>query len=111
MAMELYVPARGGPGTSHGIVGALTNTTINNVVVRIGDIVEFVHQDKRVSGLVVKDHYSKKPIIWGWASGSDELFSKPWNLKLVSNVENIRVGQMVSHHMYVREYSNESNSV
>ena len=44
MAMELYVPARGGPGTSHGIVGALTNTTINNVVVRIGDIVEFVHQ-------------------------------------------------------------------
>ena len=65
MAMELYVPARGGPGTSHGIVGALTKTTINNIVVRIGDIVEFVHQDKRVSGLVVKDHYSKKPIIWG----------------------------------------------
>lgn len=50
MAMELYVPARGGPGTSHGIVGALTKTTINNIVVRIGDIVEFVHQDKRVSG-------------------------------------------------------------
>lgn len=111
MAMELYVPARGGPGTSHGIVGALTNTTINNVVVRIGDMVVFVHQDKKVRGLVVKDHYSNKPIIWGWASDSSELFSKPWYLKLIPNVENIRVGQMVSHHMYVREYSNESNSV
>lgn len=111
MAMEHYVPARGGPGTSHGIVGALTNTTINNVVVRIGDMVEFDHQGKRVRGLVVKDHYSNKPIIWGWASGSSELFSKPWNLKLIPNAENIREGQMVSHHMYVREYSNESNSV
>ena len=110
MAMELYVPAKGGSGTSYGIVGEITKTTINNVVVRIGDIVESV-RDKRVSGLVVKDHYSKKPIIWGWASGSDELFSKPWNLKLISNVENIRVGQMVSHHIYVREYSNESSSV
>ena len=111
MAMELYVPAKGGPGTSHGIVGELTRTTINNVVVRIGDIVEFDHRGNRVSGLVVKDHYSKKPIIWGWASGSDKLFSKPWNLKLISNVENIRVGQMVSHRLYAREYVDESSSV
>lgn len=110
MAMELYVPARGGPGTSHGIVGALTNTTINNVVVRIGDIVEFVHQGKRVSGLVVKDHYSKKPIIWGWSSWSSKLFSNPFDLKLISNVENIRAGQMISHRLYAREY-NESSTV
>ena len=108
MAMELYVPARGGPGTSHGIVGALTNITINNVVVRIGDIVEFDHRGNRVSGLVVKDHYSKKPIIWGWASGSDELFSNTFDLKLIPNVSNIRAGQQISYRIYAREY-NEPN--
>ena len=108
MVMELYVPAKGGPGTSHGIVGELTRTTINNVVVRIGDIVEFDHRGNRVSGLVVKDHYSKKPIIWGWASGSDELFSNTFDLKLIPNVSNIRAGQQISYRIYAREY-NEPN--
>ena len=51
MAMELYVPAKGGSGTSYGIVGEITKTTINNVVVRIGDIVESV-RDKRYGTLL-----------------------------------------------------------
>lgn len=108
MALELHTH---GTDTTYGVVGAVTKVTIRNVPVRVGDIVEFTYKGKRVQGVVVIDSYSKQPTIWGWSSWSSKLFSNPFDLKLISNVDNIRAGQMISHRLYAREYVGESSSV
>ena len=111
MSLELYLRGNGDRSLPYGIVGSLTSITINNVPVRVGDLVEFPYGKGRVQGLVVVDPYLRETIIWGWASLSRELFSNPFDLKLISNVDNIRAGQMISHRLYAREYVGESSSV
>lgn len=111
MALELHVRGNDGPSTSYGIVGVVTKVTVQNRPVRVGDLVEFTYKGKRVQGVVVIDSYSKQPTVWGWSSWSSKLFSNPFDLKLIPNVENIRAGQMISHRLYVREYVDESSSV
>ena len=110
MALELYLYGNGGRGSSYGIVGAVTTITIRNIPVCVGDIIEFTYKKDRIQGLIVIDPYSNKPIVWGWASMSDELLSNPFDLKLIPNVSNIRAGQMIGHRIYAREY-NESNTM
>ena len=70
-----------------------------------------MHGKGQVQGLVVVDPHLREAIIWGWASLSRELFSNTFDLKLISNVDNIRAGQMISHRLYAREYVGESSSV
>lgn len=111
MALELHARNNGDTSTTYGVVGALTTITVKNRPVRVGDLVEFTYNGKRVQGVVVIDSYSKQPTVWGWSSWSSKLFSNPFDLKLIPNVENIRAGQMISHRLYAREYVDESSSV
>lgn len=108
MTLELYLRGNGDRSLPYGIVGSLTSITINNVPVRVGDLIEFTHGKGRVQGLVVVDPYLRETIIWGWASLSRELFSSTFDLKLIPNVSNIRAGQQISYRIYARE-CNEPN--
>lgn len=108
MSLELYLRVNGDRSLPYGIVGSLTSITINNVPVRVGDLIEFTHGKGQVQGLVVVDPHLREAIIWGWASLSRELFSNTFDLKLIPNVSNIRAGQQISYRIYAREY-NEPN--
>ena len=108
MTLELYLRGNGDRSLPYGIVGSLTSITINNVPVRVGDLIEFTHGKGQVQGLVVVDPYLRETIIWGWASLSRELFSNTFDLKLIPNVSNIRAGQQISYRIYARE-CNEPN--